>query len=342
MAHRRQGGLFHVVEAHVVPAIEHCVDLRRQRHRLGPARAAPPTHVLVHARRRELAVRMRRQHQPDRVILHVRRDHHALDQLLPGDDALAGEHRLNLRLVAGRRAVEDCLQLVAVGVTDEQLEEEAVELRLGQRIRAFLLDRVLRGEHEEWLLQRVLRAAGSNRVLLHRFEQRGLRLRRGAVDLVGEDHLPEQRPALKLETAPPGRRVFGDDVRADNVGRHQVRRELDAREFETQRFGQRADEQGLAEAGHAFEQRVSASEEACEHALDDLLLPDDHLADFVAQLLELIPELRDLLLDLDAAARHVSLRLSAARGARAQPPCRSREPDEILKGIRRKGDGAAT
>ena len=44
-------------------------------------------------------------------------------------------------------------------VADADLEHEPVELRLGQRIRAFLLDRVLRREHEERLGQ-LVRLAG--------------------------------------------------------------------------------------------------------------------------------------------------------------------------------------
>jgi hypothetical protein len=51
-------------------------------------------------------------------------------------------------------AVEDRVQLFALGETHVQLEEEAVELRLGQRIRALALQRVLRGEHEERLVER--------------------------------------------------------------------------------------------------------------------------------------------------------------------------------------------
>ena len=41
-----------------------------------------------------------------------------------------------------------------LGIIDEDVEHEAVELRFGQRIGAFLLDRVLRGQHEERIGQR--------------------------------------------------------------------------------------------------------------------------------------------------------------------------------------------
>ena len=43
---------------------------------------------------------------------------------------------------------------VAARIADHDLEHEPVDLRLGQRIGALLLDRVLRGQHEERLRQR--------------------------------------------------------------------------------------------------------------------------------------------------------------------------------------------
>ena len=104
------------------------------------------------------------------------------------------------------------------------LEHEAVDLRLGQRIRALLLDRVLRGEDDERLGQRVGLVADRDLPLLHRLEQRALHLGGGAVDLVGEHEVGEHR-------APCGDELAGAllvDQRAGEVGRQQVRRELDA------------------------------------------------------------------------------------------------------------------
>ena len=73
---------------------------------------------------------------------------------------------------------------------------------LEQRIRSFLLDGVLRRHDEERLLQRLDRAAdGGPAVLLHRFEEGRLRLRRRTVDLVGEDDLGEERSLLEGEDA---------------------------------------------------------------------------------------------------------------------------------------------
>ncbi len=87
---------------------------------------------------------------------------------------LAEEH---LELLLGRR------------VAEADAHAEAVELRLGQRVGAVELDRVLRREHEERLRQRPRHAVDRDLALAHRLEQRRLRARRGAVDLVGEQHV---------------------------------------------------------------------------------------------------------------------------------------------------------
>ena len=72
--------------------------------------------------------------------------------------------------------------------------------------------------------------------------------------------------------------ILDDHVGADDVGRHEVGRELDAGEVEVERLGERADEQRLAEAGHAFEQAMAADEQAGQHAVHDLVVPHDHAA----------------------------------------------------------------
>ncbi len=93
-----------------------------------------------------------------------------------------------------------------LGILDFHEEDEAVALRLGQRVRAFLLDRILRRENEERLLEFQRVAADGDRVFLHRLEQRGLRFRRGAVDFVRENHLREDRALLENEAPMTGRR----------------------------------------------------------------------------------------------------------------------------------------
>ncbi len=112
-------------------------------------------------------------------------------------------------------------------------QEEAVELRLGQRVGALVLDRVLGREHEKRPLERARPPLDRHLALLHRLEQRRLRLRRSAVDLVGEQQVGEDRAGAELELGG----ALVEHRRAGHVGGHQVGRELDAREAERRRPG---------------------------------------------------------------------------------------------------------
>ena len=88
-------------------------------------------------------------------------------------------------------------------------------------------------------------------------------------------------PLLELEDAfSLGR--FHHHVGAQDVGRHQVGRELDAGEVQVERLGQRADQQRLAQPGHAFQQAMSADEQAGQHAVDDIVVADDDPAELLS------------------------------------------------------------
>ena len=85
-------------------------------------------------------------------------------------------------------------------------------------------------------------------------------------------------PGLKLED-PAAVGQLHDDVGADDVGGHQVGGELDAVEVEVDRLGQGAHQQRLAQPGNAFEQGMTADEQAGQDSVDDLVVADDDLAD---------------------------------------------------------------
>jgi hypothetical protein len=105
---------------------------------------------------------------------------------------------------SARRAVQDGVVFLLARIADDEFEEETVELRFGQRIRAFLLDRVLRREHGERLRKRTGFAARRHLQFLHGFEERGLRLRRRAVDFVGEHEVRVDRSLWRRsERRPP-------------------------------------------------------------------------------------------------------------------------------------------
>ena len=66
-----------------------------------------------------------------------------------------------------------------------------------------------------------------------------------------------------------------EDPCADEVGRDQVRGELDAVERPAEHVGEGLHRQRLGEAGDALEQHVAAGEESDEHPLEHPFLPDD-------------------------------------------------------------------
>ena len=90
--------------------------------------------------------------------------------------------------------------------------------------------------------------------------------------------------------------VLHDDVGADDVARHQVGRELDAGEGELEALREGLDQECLAEPGDAFQQHVTAREEADQHLADDVVVADDDLADLGPQRLVSAHELLDSLL----------------------------------------------
>jgi hypothetical protein len=97
-----------------------------------------------------------------------------------------------------------------------------------------------------------MRLAGDrDLVFLHHFEQRALHLGRRAVDFVGEQQVGEHGAERRVELA--GLLVV--DARADEVGGHQVGRELDALEAAADRSRERLDRQRLGEAGNAFDEK---------------------------------------------------------------------------------------
>ena len=162
-----------------------------------------------------------------------------------------------------------------VGIADLEHDHEAVDLRGGQRVRALVIDRVHRREHLERLVEAMGHAVDRHAALLHHLEQRRLRLGRGAVDLVGEQDVREHRPRPEVELLV----AHVEHVRAGDVHRQQVGRELDAAEPRLDRRRERLAQLRLADARHVDEQHVAARRHRAEHALDDVALADDHRLD---------------------------------------------------------------
>ncbi len=115
----------------------------------------------------------------------------------------------------GGHEIEDLPLFRFRWVVDVDLQEEAIELGLGEGVSSLLVDRVLGRHDQEGVRQRVGRITDRHLPLLHGFEEGALHLGRRAVDLVGEDEVGEDRPEFGDELA-----VLGVvDQGADQVGR---------------------------------------------------------------------------------------------------------------------------
>ena len=291
-----QGGERHgpdVLPGHVRTAPDQRVDLGAQHHRLDAARARADADVASHGFRGTVPFGPRREPQPDRVVLNRARHRRQTRRAPHRDHLLRRPQRRGFGGVARGRAVEDRVQVFGRRIGHSQLEQEAVELRFRQGVGALHLQRVLGGEHEERRIEAVRFSADRDRRLLHRLEQGGLGLRRGAVDLVGEQQVREDGAGFEDQPA-ASRLVLAENVGADDVRGHQVGRELDAVELQMQRLGQGADQAGLAEAGDALEQDVPVGQQADDRPVDDFFLAHDHLADLAAQAAAAVGELGQL------------------------------------------------
>ena len=198
-------------------------------------------------------------------------DRQAADQCLRGHQVGRRQCLDRRRLNSARGADHDLAFRCFVGIADIDLQQEAVELRFGQRIGAFLFERVLRRQHMERCRQVVALAGDGDVLLLHALQQGRLRARAGAVDFVRHQELSEDWALHEAEGAAAGVAFF-EDFRPENVGRHQVGGELDALGVHAEHDAQRVDQLGLGEARYADQQQVATGEQRNQRLIDDVLL----------------------------------------------------------------------
>ncbi|MCY1177074.1 hypothetical protein D9M73_173690 [compost metagenome] len=158
-----------------------------------------------------------------------------------------------------------------IGKADFHVHQEPVKLGFRQRIGTFLLDGVLRSHHQKQRRQLIGAAPDTDLPLAHGFEQGRLNLGRGAVDFVRQYQVVEDRALLEHEAA--GFRAV--DFRTGNVGRQQVRGELDAVELRFDAFGKFFDGLGLGQARSTLDQHMAVGEQGDEQSLDEFFLAEN-------------------------------------------------------------------
>ena len=131
----------------------------------------------------------------------------ALDLALERDEARRVEDARDVARGVGLPVEHEAHLDLRRRVADADAQEEAIELRLGQRERAGEVLRVLGRDDEERVGQRDGLPVERDLPLVHRLEERRLRARARAVDLVGEEDVREDRAPGGGRTRPgAGRR----------------------------------------------------------------------------------------------------------------------------------------
>ncbi len=139
---------------------------------------------------------------------------HVGDRGLGGHHLAHVAHRPELEHAIARAVVGEHLGLVVGGgIAERDADHEAVELGLGKRVGAFVVERVLGGDDEERAGELVGVHVDGHLALLHALEQARLGLRRRAVYLVDQHDVGEHRAGAKLKP----RLALVEDARAHDV-----------------------------------------------------------------------------------------------------------------------------
>jgi hypothetical protein len=272
----RDGQGLHVVRDHVVPVVQQRLGLGRPVQADGRPRTRPQDDV-----RPAPGGLHDVQHVVGDGVRHLDRPHPLLQPADVGrvQDRPQVLDRLPVPVLAEQVPLGRPVRVPHVGA-----QQEPVELALRQRVGALELVRVLGGDDEERRPEPVRLPVERHLPLAHRFEQRRLGPRRGPVHLVGQHHLGEQRAGDEPEL--PGRLV--EDAGAEQVGRQQVRGELDPAERAVDAPGQGLGQERLAHPGDVFQQQVAVGQEGHQGQADDLRLAQDHRGDVGVQRLQVV------------------------------------------------------
>ena len=198
------------------------------------------------------------------IFLHSGRNSH-LCQFFPCCQQLCRScHRLALRHC--RRTGQQGKFLFLFRIPQRQTEQKAVQLCLQQRKCPLHLHRVLGGDHEKRLLQRIRYAVRSDLPFFHALQQCRLGAGRGTVDLVRKQNLGEHCPFPKRKRT--GFRLR--NAHADQVGRQQVWCKLDTVKVRVQCSGKGTGKGGFSGSRNIVQQHVSPAVQGGKHLFDHI------------------------------------------------------------------------
>ena len=141
-------------------------------------------------------------------------------------------------------------------------------MRFRQGVGAVVLNRILGGDDQEWLRERIRVGVHRDLPFIHGFEQRRLCLRRGAIDFVRKQDVGEDGAAFEFEFLLDGR----INRNAQHIGGQHVASELNALEAAIDGAGQRLAERGLADSRGTFDQQVALRENGNQSQPQNVIL----------------------------------------------------------------------
>ena len=172
-------------------------------------------------------------------------------------------------------------------VPEAHADHESVELRLRQRIGSFKLNRVLRGDNDERLLQMMRLPVHRHLPLAHRLQQCGLHFRIGTVDFVGDHDIGENRARMERK----GLRGARIHVHAEQIARQQIRSELDPPYRPADCRSQSPRQRGFTDSRNIFEQHVTAGGEGQNRRFHRLARAYKHRVQRVGHGMQHVPRL---------------------------------------------------
>ena len=166
---------------------------------------------------------------------------------------LSAHHWTDVQLLLLDVLTDDGLLLFQTRIVNHHLQHETVHLSLRQRISTLLLNGVLSSQHQERLRKFVSLCGDGHLTLLHSFKQSTLHLGRSTVNLISQDEVSEDRTLLSLELTI----LLRINHCTDDIGRQQVRSELNAAELSINQRCQSLDSLRLSQTRYTLKEYMT-------------------------------------------------------------------------------------
>ncbi len=277
-----QGDFLNMVGRDIIQPVEHRQSLAaaHQCKRSTGARPQPDAGSLPRGRG-----------QSHHVVLDLVTHPNATDRVSPPQSLVNGSAggALRERVVLLLRG-EDGNLLLSRQITQTEPHGEPVHLGFGQRISPAKLHRVLGRDDEKEFVKLTPLPIDTDLPLPHRLKKSGLRTGGCSVDFVRQQDVRKHRTFMEFK----GIGALMKDRYTEDVGRKEVRSELDAPELRINGLREGFGQCGLSGSGIILQQHVTTACQGCQQLPQDGTLPLDHLLNAGFQTIIDLPGRKDI------------------------------------------------